>query len=108
MFWLTNARLVAAVSEAGSLGVLGLHAGQNSWPKDDAERAERMRKEIQKVKELTSKPFGVNILKSGKNPDNQLQLLLNVVYEEKVPAAVVYYDALEIAEDIIKIWKPIM
>ena len=54
MFWLTDARLVAAVSEAGGLGVLGPHAGQNSLPKDDNERAERMREEIKKVKKLTS------------------------------------------------------
>ena len=54
MFWLTDAKLVAAVSEAGGLGVLGPHAGQNSLPKDDKERAERMREEIKKVKKLTS------------------------------------------------------
>ena len=54
MFWLTDAKLVAAVSEAGGLGVLGPHAGQNSLPKDDNERAERMREEIKKVKKLTS------------------------------------------------------
>ena len=54
MFWLTDTKLVAAVSEAGGLGVLGPHAGQNALPKDDVERAERMRKEIRKVKELTS------------------------------------------------------
>jgi len=102
LFWLTDARLVAAVSEAGGLGVLGPHAGQNSLPKDDAEKAERMRKEIQKVKELTSKPFGINILHSGQNPDVQLELMLKVVYEEKVPVAVVVHDAQEIAEDTIK------
>ena len=89
MFWLTDDKLVAAVSEAGGLGVLGPHAGQNSLPKDDAERAERMRNEIRKVKELTSKPFGINIFHSGQNPDIQLQLMLKVVYEEKVPVAVV-------------------
>ena len=93
MFWLTDAKLVAAVSEAGGLGILGPHAGQNSLPKDDKEKAERMRQEIKKVKELTSKPFGVNILASGKDPKNQLQLLLNVVYEEKVPVGMVYYDS---------------
>ena len=76
MFWLTDAKLVAAVSEAGGLGVLGPHAGQNSLPKDDVEKAERMRKEIRKVKELTSKPFGINIFHSGPNPDIQLQLML--------------------------------
>ena len=102
LFWLTDAKLVAAVSEAGGLGVLGPHAGQNSLPKDDVEKAERMRKEIKKVKELTSKPFGINIICSGKKPDAQLELLLKVVYEEKVPVAVVVYDSQEIAEDIIK------
>ena len=102
MFWLTDAQLVAAVSEAGGLGVLGPHAGQNSLPKDDVERAERMRKEIRKVKELTSKPFGINIFHSSENPDIQLQLMLKVVYEEKVPVAVVAQDSPDIAEDIIK------
>ena len=101
MFWLTDAKLVAAVSEAGGLGVLGPHAGQNSLPKDDVERAERMRKEIQKVKELTSKPFGINIFHSGQNPDIQLQLMLKVVYEEKVPVAVVVHMGPDAAEDII-------
>ena len=101
MFWLTDAKLVAAVSEAGGLGVLGPHAGQNSLPKDDEERTERMRKEIQKVKELTSKPFGINIFHSGQNPDIQLQLMLKVVYEEKVPVAVVVHMGPDAAEDII-------
>ena len=101
LFWLTDAKLVAAVSEAGGLGVLGPHAGQNSLPKDDEERTERMRKEIQKVKELTSKPFGINIFHSGQNPDIQLQLMLKVVYEEKVPVAVVVHMGPDAAEDII-------
>ena len=102
MFWLTDAKLVAAVSEAGGLGVLGPHAGQNSLPKDDEERAERMRQEIKKVKELTSKPFGINIFHSGQNPDKQLELMLKVVYEEKVPVDIVAHDGPEPAEDIIK------
>ena len=102
MFWLTDAKLVAAVSEAGGLGVLGPHAGQNSLPKDDEERAERMRQEIKKVKELTSKPFGINIFHSGQNPDKQLELMLKVVYEEKVPVGIVVHDGPEPAEDIIK------
>ena len=61
-----------------------------------------MRTEIRKVKELTSKPFGINIFHSGQNPDVQLQLMLKVVYEEKVSVAVVAHDGPEIAEDIIK------
>ena len=35
MFLLTDVKLVATVSEAGGLGVLGPHAEQNSLPKDD-------------------------------------------------------------------------
>ena len=101
LFWLTDAKLVAAVSEAGGLGVLGPHAGQNSLPKDDVEKAERMREEIRKVKDLTSKPFGINIFHSGQNPDIQLQLMLKVVYEEKVPVAVVIDFGPDSAEDII-------
>ena len=101
MFWLTDAQLVASVSEAGGLGVLGPHAGQNSLPKDDVEKAERMRNEIKKVKELTSKPFGINIFHSGQNPDKQLELMLKVVYEEKVPVAIVVHLGPDAAEDII-------
>ena len=78
------------------------HAGQNSLPKDDEEKAERMRQEIKKVKELTSKPFGINIFHSGQNPDKQHELMLKVVYEEKVPVGIVVHDGPEPAEDIIK------
>jgi NAD(P)H-dependent flavin oxidoreductase YrpB (nitropropane dioxygenase family) len=46
----TSAELVAAVSEAGGLGILGaLFTG-----------AEELRSEIIRTRELTSKPFGVN------------------------------------------------
>ena len=81
MFLLTDVKLVATVSEAGGLGVLGPHARQNSLPKDDVEKAERLRTEIRKVKELTSKPFGVNLFHSGQNPDILIQLLLRVLFE---------------------------
>ena len=101
MSWLTDAKLVAAVSEAGGLGVLGPHAGQNSLPKDDVEKTERMRQEIRKVKELTSKPFGINIFHSRQNPDIQVQLMLKLVYEEKVTVAVVAHDGPVIAEYLI-------
>ena len=61
-----------------------------------------MRKEIKKVKELTSKPFGINVLLSEKKPDTQLQLMLKVLYEEKVPVAVVVHFGPDAAEDVIK------
>ena len=60
-----------------------------------------MREEIRKVKKLTSKPFGINMFHSGQNPDIQLQLMEKIVYEEKVPVAVVAHDGPDAAEDII-------
>jgi nitronate monooxygenase len=51
----SGAELVATVSNAGGLGVLGASV----WTLDE------MREEIQKVKELTDKPFGVDLLFPG-------------------------------------------
>ena len=52
MGWLGLAELVAAVSNAGGLGILG--SATLPTPED-------LRKEIRKTKKLTDKPFGVNI-----------------------------------------------
>lgn len=46
MSWVTNAQFVAAVSNAGGLGVLGPNAGQTEMTADPVETAERMRREI--------------------------------------------------------------
>ena len=62
MAWITNAELVAAVSNAGGMGVLGPNAGQREVTTNGTETGERMRQEIKKVKELTNKPFGLNIV----------------------------------------------
>jgi enoyl-[acyl-carrier protein] reductase II len=51
MIWVSDAGLAAAVSEAGGLGVIG--AG--GMP------AETVQEEVTKARELTSKPFGVNV-----------------------------------------------
>jgi enoyl-[acyl-carrier protein] reductase II len=61
MAWVTNAELVAAVSNAGGLGTLGPNAGQDTLTTDIVETAERMRNEIRKVQALTDKPFALNI-----------------------------------------------
>jgi len=52
MAWISEANLAAAVSNAGGLGII---AAGNA-PSDV------VRKEIKKAKELTNKPFGVNIM----------------------------------------------
>lgn len=52
MAWIGTAELAAAVSNAGGLGIIG--AGH--MPPD------ALRNEIQKVKAMTDKPFGVNVM----------------------------------------------
>ncbi len=52
MAWVADARLAAAVSEAGGLGII---AGMNM-------NGEQLRAEIAKLRALTDKPFGVNVM----------------------------------------------
>lgn len=86
MVWLTDAKLAAAVSNAGGMGSLVPNAGQTIVTRDPIETAERMRREIRKVRELTDKPFSVNVLhaEEGVN-DIFTPPMLKVIYEEKVP-----------------------
>jgi len=70
MNWLTTPKLVAAVSNAGGLGVL---AGVQYDP-------ERLRKAIQEIRALTSKPFGVNLTLGVGSAE-----LAKVIIAEKVP-----------------------
>ncbi|MBL1070105.1 NAD(P)H-dependent flavin oxidoreductase [Ligilactobacillus salivarius] len=65
-----KARLVAAVSNAGGLGVLA--SGQDT--------PEQVREEIHKVKELTDKPFAVNLMFLNK----KVPEIVDVVIEEGV------------------------
>lgn len=65
MSWITDAKLVAAVSEAGGLGLFGPNAGQTTVSTDPLEGAERMRREIAKARELTKKPLGAELLCMG-------------------------------------------
>ncbi|MBQ8429425.1 MAG: enoyl-[Clostridia bacterium] len=71
MAWVADAELAAAVSNAGGLGII---AGMNS-------SGEQLRAEIQKLRTLTDKPFGVNVmLMSPFTPE-----VAEVIVEEKVP-----------------------
>lgn len=51
MGWIARAQLASAVSEAGGLGIIETSSGE----------LEAVREEIRKMRELTSKPFGVNV-----------------------------------------------
>ncbi|EBV6969044.1 hypothetical protein XG19_003310 [Salmonella enterica subsp. enterica serovar Gaminara] len=87
--WLTDARLVAAVSNAGGLGVLGPNAGLTAETAVSTpdETAEKMREEIRKTKKLTEKPFGVNLIPTPEN-DIWTPPILQVIKEEGVKAVV--------------------
>lgn len=61
MNWVTNAELVAAVSNAGGLGVLGPNAGQRQGYSPE-ETYDKFREEIKKTRSLTDNEFGINIL----------------------------------------------
>ncbi|WP_435955013.1 NAD(P)H-dependent flavin oxidoreductase [Dryocola sp. BD626] len=87
--WLTDARLVAAVSNAGGLGVLGPNAGLTAETavSTPEETAEKMREEIRKTKRLTEKPFGVNLIPTPEN-DVWTPPIVKVIKEEGVRAVV--------------------
>ncbi|MEC0236221.1 nitronate monooxygenase [Paenibacillus kribbensis] len=61
MSWITDAKFVAAVSNAGGMGVLGPHAGHNTSPSGPDEVGKRIGNEIRKLKALTEKPFAMNL-----------------------------------------------
>lgn len=70
MAWIADSSLAAAVSEAGGLGII-TGTAPIEWIRD----------EIRKVKKLTNKPFGVNIMLMSPHADEVAKL----VCEEKVP-----------------------
>lgn len=74
MAWVATGELAAAVSEAGGLGVIGV---------GNAPR-EVVRKEIEKTRALTRKPFGVNVYLMSPLAEE----IIDLVIEEKVPIVV--------------------
>jgi enoyl-[acyl-carrier protein] reductase II len=73
MTWVSFPPLVAAVSNAGGLGILGAAFMA----------PEQLRENIRQIKDMTDKPFGVNFM-----PDNPIvDQLLDVILEERVPVA---------------------
>ena len=90
MAWVTNAEMVAAVSNAGGLGTLGPNAGATQVTKDVDETGERMRDQIKKVKALTDKPFAVNLVVSAVGLEKEFSdRCRQVAIEEQVPVAIV-------------------
>lgn len=87
MGWVARADLAAAVSEAGGLGVVG--AGSTI-------DGEQLRAEIRRVRELTDKPFGVDILFATVRAEGEqvarytdtVQGMVEAVLEERAPVLV--------------------
>ncbi len=102
MTWITNPELVAAVSNAGGLGVLGFNAGFETGKATPEETAEEMRKVIHKTKELTDKPFGMNVMTAAIDGAGFSRATIRVCKEEGVMilAAVGTLDAAQVRE-----WK---
>ncbi len=72
MAWVAESHLAAAVSNAGGLGIIGAASAP----------PEVVREQIRKVKDLTDKPFGVNVMLMNPNAPE----VANVVVEEGVAA----------------------
>jgi len=70
MAWVSEAKLAAAVSEAGGAGIIA-HGRQD---------VEWVREQIRMAKTLTSKPFGVNVMLQSKNSE----AVIDMICEEKV------------------------
>ncbi|MGN0187917.1 MAG: nitronate monooxygenase [Candidatus Cryptobacteroides sp.] len=67
MAWVADASLAAAVSNAGGLGLISsINAG-----------TEAVRNEVRKCKELTDKPFGVNIMLQAPNAAEIAQMVID-------------------------------
>lgn len=78
MMWLSDASFAAAVSNAGGLGVITAM----SFPDKEA-----LKKEVRRCRDLTDKPFGVNVsMLPTLMPVDRAQECFDVVVEEKVPA----------------------
>ena len=66
MAWVADYHLAAAVSEAGGMGLIGAASAP----------AEVVREQIRKGKELTQKPFGVNIMLMNPNADEVAKIVV--------------------------------
>lgn len=70
MAWVADYHLAAAVSQAGGMGLIGAASAP----------AEVVREQIRKGKELTDKPFGVNVMLMNPNADE----IAKVIVEEGI------------------------
>ncbi len=88
MAWVAEHHLAAAVSNAGGFGIIGAANAPAEWVRD----------EIRKAKELTDKPFGVNVMLLSQHADEVAQ----AVAEEGVKAVTTGAGS---PEKYMKMWR---
>ena len=88
MAWVAEHKLAAAVSNAGGFGIIGAANAPAEWVRD----------EIRKAKELTDKPFSVNVMLLSQHADEVAQ----AVAEEGVKAVTTGAGS---PEKYMKMWK---
>lgn len=71
MAWIAGAKLAAAVSEAGGMGIIGAGNADCDWVKN----------EIDLLRQLTNKPFAVNLMLSSPH----IEKVIDLVIKEQVP-----------------------
>lgn len=69
--WLSDAQLAAAVSNAGGLGIIAAGNAPPSW----------VLEQVQMIKRITNKPFGVNVMLLSPYVDEVIKVLI----QERVP-----------------------
>lgn len=89
MAWISEHKLAAAVSNAGGLGIISAMNAPGAY----------LRNEIRACRELTDKPFGVNVMLMSPHVDEVSQVLL----EEHVP---VVTTGAGMPDKYMKVWVP--
>jgi len=83
MLWIATAELAAAVSNAGAFGVISPLAGMEK----QGEPADNFKGQLSRIKQLTNRPFGVNILLELDYADALLEVALSQKAKIVVTAA---------------------
>lgn len=89
MNWVTDAKMVVAVSNAGAIGTLGPNAGAKTITRDVNDTANRLREQIRMVRSYTDKPFAVNFPIGWGTSRKFGDSCVEVGIEEQVPVAIV-------------------
>jgi enoyl-[acyl-carrier protein] reductase II len=66
MAWIAGGRLAGAVSQAGGLGIIGAGDADRAW----------VEREIRRVREVTDRPFGVNLMMTSPHIDAVVDLVI--------------------------------